>query len=103
MDQTNVLNLLMDYFPTAINTGDSIVFISENWRVELREHHNPRFGQYGKSTPVIRVKIHKKALSGEFLPGHYQDFQIDSIGELAGQIERYIQHAVGQNIRESTD
>jgi len=92
----------MDYFPTAVNTGDSIVFISENWRVELREHHNPRFGQYGTSTPVIRVKIHKKALSGEFLPGHYQDFQIASVGELAGQIERYIQNAVGQNIQENT-
>ena len=101
MSQANVLKLLLDYFPTAVNTGNCLVFISENWRVELREHQNPRFGQNAKSVPVIRVKIFKKALNGEFVPGHYEDFQIESISELAGQIERYIQHAVGQNIQEN--
>ncbi|MBC8378072.1 MAG: hypothetical protein H8E62_02770 [Planctomycetes bacterium] len=101
MSQANVLKLLLDYFPTAVNTGNCLVFISENWRVELREHQNPRFGQNGRSVPVIRVKIFKKALNGEFVQGHYEDFQIESISELAGQIERYIQHAVGQNIQEN--
>lgn len=101
MAQSNILKLLLDYFPTAVHTGQCIVFISENWRVELREHQNPRFGQNGRSIPVIRVKVFKKALNGEFVQGHYEDFQIESVSDLAGQIERYIQHAVGQNIQEN--
>ena len=101
MGQSNVMKLLQDYFPTAVNTGQCIVFISENWRVELREHQNPCFGEHSKDIPVIRVKVFKKALNGEFLQGHYEDFQIESVSELANQIERYIQHAVGQNIQEN--
>ena len=101
MAPSNVLKLLLDYFPTAVHTGQCIVFISENWRVELREHQNPRFGQNGGSIPVIRVKVFKKALNGEFVQGHYEDFQIESVSDLAGQIERYIQYAVGQNIEEN--
>jgi hypothetical protein len=91
----------MDYFPTAVNTGRSLVFISEDWRIELNERKNPLFGQESKNVPIIRVKIFKKALSGEFLPGHYEDFQIQSMNELALQIERFIQYAVGRNIREN--
>ncbi len=101
MTQSNILKLLVDYFPTAVNTGNCLVFISENWRVELREHQNPQFGQSGSNIPVIRVKVFKKALNGEFVQGYYEDFQIEPVGELASQIERYIQHAVGQNIQEN--
>jgi hypothetical protein len=100
MVRDDTLKLLMDYFPTAVHTGQSLVFISEEWRVELKEHNNPNFGQNGRSTPVIRLKVFKKALNGEFVHGHYEDFQIDSISELASQIERYIQNAIGRNIRE---
>jgi len=96
-----IIKLLYDYFPTAVYTGSSLVFISEDWRVELREHRNSSFGQMGSGVPLIRVKVFKKALNGEFLPGHYEDFQIASLGDLAGQIERYIQFAVGQNLREN--
>ncbi len=95
------LKTLMDYFPTAVNTGQCLVLISEDWRVELREQKNPTFGQKSNATPIVRVKIFKKALNGEFVPGHYEDFQIESLSELAGQIERYIQHAIGRNIREN--
>lgn len=91
----------MDYFPTAVNTGRSLVFISEDWRIELNERKNPHFGQNGRNVPIIRVRVFKKTLSGEFLPGHYEDFQIHPINELALQIERYIQYAVGRNIREN--
>jgi hypothetical protein len=101
MTQSGILKLLLDYFPTAVHTGKCLVFISENWRVELREHQDPRFGQHSRSIPVIRVKVYKKALNGEFVQGHYEDFQIESVSELAAQIERYIQYAVGQNIREN--
>ncbi len=50
--------------------------------------------------PVLRVRIFKKALNGEFVPGHYEDFELHSVNELAAQVERYIQFAVGKNIRE---
>ncbi len=101
MSQSDVMKLLQDYFPTAVHTGHCLVFISENWRIELRQHQIPRFGQNGKNTPVIRVKVFKKALNGEFLQGHYEDFQIEAVSELAAQIERYIQNAVGQNLSEN--
>jgi len=101
MSQSDVLKLLTDYFPTAVNTGHCLVFISEDWRVELREHKNPSFGQNRKNIPVIRIKVFKKALNGEFVPGHYEDFQIEPINELAMQIERYIQNAIGGNIQEN--
>ena len=97
----DVLRLLYDYFPAAVNTGKCLVFISEDWRVELTEHKNTNFNQIDKKIPLVRVRIFKKALSGEFLPGHYEDFQLDSLSELAEQIERYVQFAVGQNIREN--
>ena len=97
----DVLRLLYDYFPTAVNTGRCLVFISEDWRVELTEHKNTTFNQIDEKIPLVRVRIFKKTLNGEFIPGHYEDFQLDSLSELAAQIERYVQFAVGQNIREN--
>jgi hypothetical protein len=94
------LKALYDYFPTSVFTGRALVFISEDWRVELTEHQNSDFSKTCKSCPLIRVKVFKRALNGEFLPGHYEDFQIVSVSDLAAQIERYIQAAVGKNIRE---
>jgi hypothetical protein len=95
------LRLLYDYFPTAVYTGRCLVFISEDWRVELTEHKNTDFTQTTPSTPVIRVRVFKKALNGEFVAGHYEDFQLPSMGELAAQVEKYVQYAVGKNIREN--
>lgn len=96
----DVLKSLYDYFPTSVFTGRSLVFISEDWRVELTEHQDSDFSKTSKNSPVIRVKVFKRALNGEFLPGHYEDFQIGAVGDLAMQIERYIQAAVGKNLRE---
>lgn len=97
----DVIKLLYDYFTTAVYTGKSLVFISEDWKVELTESKSASFCQSGKEVPVVRVRIFKKALDGEFLPGHFEDFQLSSLSELATQIERYIQFAVGCNIREN--
>jgi hypothetical protein len=111
------LKLLRDYFPTAVFTGKCLVFISEDWRVELTEHKESDFSKWGPRVegeraraaqshaelPVIRVRIYKKALDGEFIMGHYEDFQLPSLGELAEQIEKYVQFAVGKNIRESIE
>jgi hypothetical protein len=96
----DTIKLLYEYFPTAIFTGNALVFVSEEWRVELTEHQNTDFSGSGNDVPIVRVKIFKKALNGEFVPGHYEDFQIPAMSELAEQIEKYIQFAVGKNIRE---
>ena len=94
------LKQLYDYFPTAVFTGKCLVFISEDWRVELTEHQESDYTRLSSTASVIRVRIFKKALNGEFVPGYYEDFQLDSLGELAEQIEKYIQLAIGRNIRE---
>ena len=96
----DTIKLLYEYFPTAVFTGKALVFVSEEWRVELTEHQNTDFSGNQDNVPIIRVKVFKKALNGEFVPGHYEDFQISAISELAEQIEKYIQSAVGKNIRE---
>lgn len=94
------LKLLRDYFPTAVFTGRCLVFISEDWRVELTEHKDGDFSKTASEPPVIRLRIFKKALNGEFVPGHYEDFQLAALGELAEQIEKYVQLAIGANLRE---
>ncbi len=94
------LRLLGDYFPTAVFTGKCLVFISEDWRVELTEHKDSDFSKPDPEAPVIRVRIFKKALNGEFVRGHYEDFKLASLNELAEQIEKYVQLAIGTNIRE---
>ena len=94
------LKLLRDYFPTAVFTGRCLVFISEDWRVELTEHKDGDFSKTDSQPPIIRLRIFKKALNGEFVPGHYEDFQLAALGELAEQIEKYVQMAIGANLRE---
>ena len=94
------LKLLRDYFPTAVFTGRCLVFISEDWRVELTEHKDGDFSKSSSDPPIIRLRIFKKALNGEFVPGHYEDFQLAALGELAEQIEKYVQLAIGANLRE---
>ena len=65
MSSSDILKILADYFPTAVNTGHCLVFISEEWRVELKEHKNPNFGHNIKNVPVIRIKVFKKALNAD--------------------------------------
>jgi len=95
------LKRLYEYFPTAVYTGRCLVFISEQWRVELTEHKETDFSRTDAGQPVIRVRIFKKALNGDFICGHYEDFQLGSLNELAEQIEKYVQMAVGANLREN--
>ena len=95
------LKILQDYFPTAVYTGKALIFISEDWRVELTEHKDSDFSQPDDGTPIIRVRVFKKTVNGELLPGHHEDFQIAALGELAAQIEKYVQFAIGKNIREN--
>ena len=93
------LKKLRDYFPTAVYTGKALVFISEESRVELTEH--ARGSLVGDdATTAIRVRLFAKDLQGEFVAGHYEDFELADIGDLAGEIEKFVQSAVGKNIRE---
>ena len=98
------LTLLRDYFPTAVFTGICLVFISEDWRVELTEHKNKDFSNIGVEPSTIRVRIGKRALDGDVVSGHYyEDFQLPSLGELAEEIEKYVQMAIGANLRETIE
>ena len=99
----DTLKLLRDYFPTAVYTGNCLVFISEDWRVELTEHKDSDFSRAAEQASVIRVRIFRKAVNGEFVPGFYEDFQLPILGELAEQIEKYVQLAIGTNLRENVD
>ena len=96
------LKLLRDYFPTAVFTGKCLVFISEDWRVELTEHKDSDFSKAEVEPSIIRVRIFKKALNGDLVAGGYEDFQLESLGELAEQIEKYVQAAIGTNLREES-
>jgi hypothetical protein len=91
---------LRDYFPTAVYTGKCLVFVSEDWRVELTEHKEDDFTKAGEQPSIIRIKVFKKAINGELIPCYHEDFQIASLGELAEQIEKYVQMAIGSNLRE---
>ena len=97
------LKILRDYFPMAVFTGKCLVFISEDWRVELTEHKDSDFTKTGKTPSIIRVRISKRTLEGELISGHYEDFQLASLGELAEQIEKYVQLAIGTNLREKIE
>ena len=97
------LKLLRDYFPTAVFTGKCLVFISEDWRVELTEHKDSDFSKADVQPSLIRVRIFKKALDGELVGGHYEDFQLASLNELAEQVEKYVQMAIGANLRENIE
>ena len=93
----------VSYFPAAVFTGKCLVFISEDWRVELVERKSEDFSQSTETVAVVRVKIFKKALNGQFVAGHYEDFLVHNLNESAEQIEKYIQSAVGTNVRENID
>jgi len=97
------LKLLRDYFPMAVFTGKCLVFISEDWRVELTEHKDSDFTKTERPPSIIRVRIFKRTLDGDLIPGHYEDFQLASLGELAEQIEKYVQLAIGTNLREKIE
>jgi hypothetical protein len=97
------IDKLRDYFPTAVYTGKSLVFVSEDWRVELTEHKDSDFTKAGQQPSIIRIKVFKKAISGELIPSYHEDFQIASLGELAEQVEKYVQMAIGSNLREGLE
>jgi hypothetical protein len=93
------LKILRDYFPTAVFTGRALVFISESSRVELTEHNHSGL-DLRDAASTIRVRLFNKDKSGEFMPGHYEDFNLADVHDLAGEIEKFVQFSVGVNIKE---
>ena len=93
------LRLLRDFFPTAVFTGKALVFISDEFRVELTEHARGAFSA-GESVPIIRVRLFHKTSTGEYELGHHEDFELPDLSELAEEIEKFVQFAVGRNLKE---
>jgi hypothetical protein len=71
--------------------------------VELTEHKDTDYSKADTEPAVIRVRIFRKALDGELVGGYYEDFQLASLSELAEQIEKYVQMAIGANLRENIE
>ena len=94
-----LLQQLRDYFPTSIFTGSSLIFISEESRVEITEHTEEDFAT-GQQQIFLRVRLFDKDLDGQFHPGHYEDFRLPTISEMASEIEKFVQFAVGKNLKE---
>jgi len=69
----------------------------------MTEHKDSDFSKADALPSIIRLKIFKKALDGDFIPGHYEDFQLPSLSDLAEQIEKYVQSAIGTNLRENIE
>lgn len=93
------LRILRDYFPVAVYTGKALVFISEEWRVELTERSKGGLPSE-EAAPTIRLRIFARGPEGDYIPGHYEDFDLPNISELAAEIEKYVQSAVGKNLKE---
>jgi hypothetical protein len=98
-DMNERLRLLRDFFPTAVFTGKALIFISEEFRVELTEHTRGALSA-GESVPITRVRLFHKGPTGEFELGHYEDFELPDINETAEEIEKFVQFAVGKNLKE---
>ena len=79
--------------------GDKLIYISDESKVELTEHRREDFAN-GRSTPFIRVRQFIKTEEGKFEPGHYEDFMITDISDLAGEIEKYVLFTVGLSLKE---
>lgn len=93
------LRLLRDFFPTAVFTGKALVFISEEFRVELTEHTRGSLCA-GESISIIRVRLFHKGPTGEFELGHHEDFELPDLNEMAEEVEKFVQFAVGKNLKE---
>jgi len=93
------LQALRAYFPAAVFNGEALIFISEDWRVELTQQP-PAAGQRNGELPVIRLKVARRTLDGEFAKPLSEDFKLPTLGELAEEIEKYVVMATGANLKE---
>ncbi len=97
----NYLERLIDYFPTAVYTGEKLVFVSEIWTVEVVEHTEMIYCSLAESYSTIRVNVFKTPEKGYRKLVNSEDFTIKNCSQLAQQIEKYIENAVGAIIKEA--
>lgn len=96
------LEKLVEFFPTAVYTGQKLVFVSENWNVEVIEHTEKMYCNLGSEVSTIRVNIYKTGNDMYQRLVHSGDFTLSNCRELAAQIEKYIQNAIDVTIKESS-
>lgn len=94
-----ILKALRDYFPAAVFTGECLIFISEDWRVELTQQP-PSGGQRPGEPALIRLRISRRTMDGDLTKPLTEDFKLPSLNELAEEIEKYVLMATGANLRE---
>ena len=79
--------------PTVF-TGQSLVCISQQWRVEITEQTSKDYAS-GSTRSSFRVRVSEKLDDGTYQAGHQEVFAIDDVGQLAEEIDRFITFAVG--------
>ena len=99
-DKKNYLEQLIEYFPTAVYTGEKLVFVSEKWNVEVVEHTEKFYCSLAESYSTIRVNVYRTPAEGYRQLINSEDFTIKNCRQLAAQIEKYIENAVGALIKE---
>ncbi len=99
-ESENYLKKLVEFFPTAVYTGSKLIFVSENWNVEVLEHTEKVYCNLGKEASTIRVNIYKTTQDNYQSLMHSTDFTLSNCRELAAQIEKYIQNAIDVIIKE---
>ena len=93
------LGQLRDRLPLpTVFTGQSLVCISQQWRVEISEQVSKDYAT-GNTRSTFRVRISEKLDDGTYQPGHEEVFAIEDVGRLAEEIDRFITYAVGYSPR----
>jgi len=95
------LEQLIEYFPTAVYTGEKLVFVSENWTVEVIEHQEAVYCKLAESYSTVRVNVYKTPEEGFRKLVNSEDFTLKDCRQLAAQIEKYIENAIGAFVREN--
>ena len=78
----------------TVYTGQSLVCISQQWRVEISEQTSKDYAA-GSTRSSFRVRVSEKLDDGTYQPGHEEVFAIEDMGLLAEEIDRFITYAVG--------
>ena len=94
------LSQLRDRLPLpTVFTGQSLVCISQQWRVEISEQTSKDYAS-GSTRSTFRVKVSEKLDAGPYQSGHEEAFAIEDVGQLAEEIDRFITYAVGYSPRD---
>ena len=92
---TEKLDQLRERLPLpTVFTGQSLVCISQQWRVEISEQTSKDYAS-GNTRSSFRVRVSEKLDDGTYQPGHQEVFAIEDMGQLAEEIDRFITYAVG--------